>query len=63
MEILKSMFLLISCSVPTILIEWANLFRTKSMNVKFLSIRSSRPEVSSKKVFLNVFAEFIEKYL
>ena len=31
----RSPFLLIKCSVPTILIERKNLFRIKSLNVKF----------------------------
>ena len=30
----KSTFLLIKYSVPTILIEWTNVFRDKSLNVK-----------------------------
>ena len=34
MEILKSMFLLIKYSVPTILIERTNLLKIKSLNVK-----------------------------
>ena len=46
---MKSTFLLIKYSVPTILIEWTNLLRIKSVNVKFSKYQK---QVSCKKVFL-----------
>ena len=56
MEALKSTFLFVKYSVPTILIEWTNLLGIKSEHwmSRFLNIRSSRLKVSYKKVFLKL---------
>ena len=66
MEVLKSTFLLIKYSVQAILIEWRNLLRIRIWMSSFLNIRSSRHEVSSKKLFLKFWKyieiTFIEKY-
>ena len=40
----KMYFLLIKYSVPTILIEWKNLFRIKTLNVKFSIYQKQSPE-------------------
>ena len=62
MEVLKSTFLLIKYSVPTILIEWTNLLRIKSLNVKFSKYQKQLSEAVLWKGVLNIFARFIEKY-
>ena len=48
-------------TVRKILIEWTNVFIIKSVNFKFLNIRSSLREVPCKKGALKTFAKFIEK--
>ena len=40
----KSTFLPVNYSVPTILIELTNLFRIKSLNVKFSKCQKQSPE-------------------
>ena len=55
MEILKSTFLLIKYSMPTILIEWANLFRIKSLNVKFSKYQKQLPGGVLQKSAFKIF--------
>ena len=63
MEILKSMFLLTRLACRQYWSSEQTCLERKVWMSSFLSITSSRPEVSCKKVLLNFFAEFIEKYL
>ena len=62
MEALKSSFLLIKYSVPTILIEWTNLLRIKSLNFKFSKYQKQSSGGVLWKDILKIFAKFIEKY-
>ena len=58
---LKSTCLLIKYSIPTILIEWTNLLRIKSLNVKFSKYEKQSTEGVLQKGALKTFAKFIEK--
>ena len=62
MEVLKSTFLLIKHSVPTILIDWPNLFRSKSFNVKFSKYEKQSSGGVMGKGVLKSFAKFMEKF-
>ena len=55
----RSPFLLIKCSVPTILIERKNLFRIKSLNVKFCIYQK---QSSCKKRVVKNVTKPIEQY-
>ena len=55
----RSPFLLIKCSVPTILIERKNLFRIKSLNVKFSIYQK---QSSCKKRVVKNVTKPIEQY-
>ena len=58
----ESTFLLIKYSILTILIEWTNLFRIRSLNDKFSKYHKQSLDVSCKKNAPKSFVIFIEKY-
>ena len=60
MEILKSTFLLIKYSVQTILIEWINLLRIRSLNVKFSKYQKQSSGGVLPEGVLKIFVRFIK---